>query len=110
VLYAGIIALVGAIMTYTLATRHAQALTIIHDRNPLFVRLSDGAIRNGYAVHIANKQRETQNFILQVSGLAGVDVETIGSDRNPEGEPIIAVGPDQTRQVRVIVTTRQALE
>src|SRR6516162_2070747 len=110
VLYAGIIAVVGAIMTYTLATRHAQALTIIHDRNPLFVRLSDGAIRNGYAVHIANKNREAQNFILQVTGLAGADVETIGSERNAEGEPVIAVGPDQTRQVRVIVTTRQPLE
>ena len=40
----------------------------------------------------------------------GADVETIGSDRNPKGEPIIAVGPDQTRQVRVIVTTPQPLE
>jgi cytochrome c oxidase accessory protein FixG len=109
-LYAVIIAVVGAVMTYALATRHAQALTVIHDRNPLFVRLSDGAVRNGYAVHIANKNRETQNFVLQVTGLAGAEVETIGSDRNPEGEPIIAVGPDQTRQVRVIVTTRQPLE
>ncbi|HEY4737434.1 MAG TPA: FixG Ig-like domain-containing protein, partial [Xanthobacteraceae bacterium] len=110
VLYAVIIAVVGAVMAYALATRHAQALTIIHDRNPLFVRLSDGSVRNGYAVHIANKHREAQNFILQVTGLAGADVETIGSERNAEGEPVIAVGPDQTRQVRVIVTTRQPLE
>jgi cytochrome c oxidase accessory protein FixG len=109
-LYAVIIAAVGAVMIYALATRHAQALTVIHDRNPLFVRLADGAVRNGYAVHIANKDRETRNFVLLVTGLAGAEVETIGSDRNPEGEPIIAVGPDQTRQVRVIVTTRQPLE
>ncbi len=109
-LYAVIIAIVGGVMTYALATRHAQALTVIHDRNPLFVRLSDGAVRNGYAVHIANKRREAQNFVLQVTGLAGADVETIGSERNSEGEPIVAVGPDQTRQVRVIVTTRQPLE
>jgi cytochrome c oxidase accessory protein FixG len=110
VLYAAIIVAVGAVMVYALATRHAQALTVIHDRNPLFVRLSDGAVRNGYAVNIANKNRETRSFALQVTGLAGADVETIGSDHNPEGEPIIAVGPDQTRQVRVVVTTRQPLE
>jgi len=110
VLYAAIIAVVGGVMAYTLATRHAQALTVIHDRNPLFVRLSDGSVRNGYAVHIANKHRESQNFVLQVTGLAGADVETIGSERNAEGEPVVAVGPDQTRQVRVIVTTRQPLE
>ena len=110
VLYAVIIAAVGAVMAYALATRQAQGLTILHDRNPLFVRLSDGAVRNAYNVHIVNKDRETQNFVLQVTGLAGADVETIGSERNAEGEPVIAVGPDQTRQVRVIVTTRQPLE
>ena len=110
VLYAVIIAAVGAVMAYALATRHAQALTVLHDRNPLFVRLSDGAVRNAYAVHIINKDRQTQNFLLQVTGLAGAEVETIGSERNAEGEPLVAVGPDQTRQVRVIVTTRQPLE
>ncbi len=109
-LYAAVIVVVGAVMAYALATRHAEGLTIIHDRNPLFVRLSDGSVRNGYAVHIANKHRDTKNFVLQVTGLAGADVETIGSEQNAEGQPVITVGPDQTRQVRVIVTTRQPLE
>jgi cytochrome c oxidase accessory protein FixG len=109
-LYAAVIAVVASVMTYALATRHAQALTIIHDRNPLFVRLVDGAVRNGYAVHIANKNREAQSYVLKVTGLAGADVETFGSDKSPEGQPVITVGPDQTRQVRVIVTTRQPLE
>ena len=49
VLYAVVIALVGAVMAYTLATRRNDAISVIHDRNPMFVRLSDGAVRNGYA-------------------------------------------------------------
>ncbi len=43
-----IIALVGGVMIYALATRRNDAVSVIHDRNPMFVRLSDGALRNGY--------------------------------------------------------------
>jgi cytochrome c oxidase accessory protein FixG len=110
VLYAAIIALVGAVMTYALTTRRAEAVNVIHDRNPQLVRLSDGAIRNGYSLHILNKSLETQKFVLKVTGLSDVDVEVIGSEKGPTGEPVIEVGPDQTRQVRVLVTTHQRLE
>ena len=109
-LYAAIIALVGAIMTYTLATRRTEAVNVIHDRNPQFVRLSDGAVRNGYSLHILNKTLETQKFVLKVTGLADASIEAIGGEKGPNGEPIVEVGPDQTRQVRVLVTTHQRLE
>jgi cytochrome c oxidase accessory protein FixG len=108
-LYAVIIAVVGALMSYTLATRHSDGVNVIHDRNPLFVRLSDGAVRNGYAVHILNKTLETQSFILKVSGLVDADVEVIGGGVRSGGAPVIEVGPDQTREVRVLVTTHQQL-
>jgi len=108
-LYAAVIAIVGGVMAYALATRRAEAVNVIHDRNPQFVRLSDGAIRNGYSVHILNKTLETQKYVLTVTGLADADVEAIGGEKGPNGEPVIEVGPDQTRQVRVLVTTHQRL-
>jgi cytochrome c oxidase accessory protein FixG len=110
VLYAVIIAVVGAVMAYTLATRRAEAVNVIHDRNPQFVRLSDGSVRNGYSLHILNKTLETQKFVLKVAGLADAEVEAIGGEKGPRGEPVIEVGPDQTREVRVLVTTHQRLE
>jgi cytochrome c oxidase accessory protein FixG len=110
VLYAVIIALVGAVMAYTLATRHSDAISVIHDRNPLFVRLSDGAVRNGYAIRILNKTLESQNYVLKISGLDDADVEVIGGEGSSGGNPIIYVGPDQSREMRVLVTTRQKLE
>ena len=67
-LYAAIIALVGGMMTFTLATRSAQAISVIHDRNPVFVRLSDGAIRNAYTVRISNKRAETARVHAQHLG------------------------------------------
>jgi cytochrome c oxidase accessory protein FixG len=109
VLYAVIIALVGGLMTYTLATRRSDGVSVIHDRNPMYVRLSDGAIRNAYAVRILNKTLEPQNFVLTVSGLTDPQVDVIGAAARSGGNPVIDVGPDQTREMRVLVTTRAPL-
>ncbi len=107
VLYTAIIALVGAVMIYTLATRRNDGISIIHDRNPLFVRLTDGALRNAFAVRILNKTLEPQSFVLKVAGLADAKVDVIGSATRSGGDPVIEVGPDQSREVRELVTTRQ---
>ncbi|HML08354.1 MAG TPA: cytochrome c oxidase accessory protein CcoG [Xanthobacteraceae bacterium] len=109
VLYAVIIFVVGAAMTYALATRRNDGVSVIHDRNPLFVRLADGSLRNAFAVRILNKSREPQSFVLKVSGVAGADVDVIGSAARSGGDPVIEVGPDQSREVRVLVTAHQRL-
>ncbi len=105
VLYATIIALVAALMVYTLATRRSEGLSVIHDRNPVAVRLSDGAIRNAFAVHILNKSLATRRFMLTVDGLADALVEVVGDTARPLSHPIVEVGPDQTRELRVLVTS-----
>jgi len=56
--YAGLIVLVATVMLYTLLTRHALDISVRHDRNPLFVTLSDGSIRNAHTVHLLNKRRD----------------------------------------------------
>jgi len=108
-LYAVIIVLVGAVMVYTFATRRNDGISIIHDRNPLFVRLADGALRNAFAARILNKTLEPQSFVLKVSGLADAEIDVIGSTARAGGDPLIEVGPDQSREVRVLVTTHQRL-
>jgi cytochrome c oxidase accessory protein FixG len=110
VLYVAIIAVVSGLMTYTLATRRSDGIDVIHDRNPLFVRLSDGALRNGYTIRVLNKTLSPQRFVLTLSGLPDADVEAIGSERDSGGNPVIDVGPDQSREVRVLVTTHRKLE
>ena len=109
VLYAAIILLVGAVMTVALATRRSDGISVIHDRNPLFTRLSDGAVRNGYAIRILNKTVEPQSYVLKISGLPDAAIEVIGSDGKSGADPVINVGPDQTREMRVLVTAHQSL-
>jgi cytochrome c oxidase accessory protein FixG len=105
-LYAAIIAVVGSVMLYALATREVEGVSVIHDRNPMFVRLSDGALRNAYTIRIVNKRHEPRTFSLGVSGLPGVVIELVGSQPRPDNASVVEVGPDQTREVRVLVTDR----
>ena len=81
-LYVAIIAIVAGVMLYTLATRRSEGITVIHDRNPIYVRLADGSIRNAFTVHILNKSLETRLFLLTVDGLPGVDVQAGGRHRD----------------------------
>ncbi len=103
-IYAGIIALAGAAMLYALATRSHIEISVRHDRNPLFVTLSDGSIRNAHTVHLLNKRDEVSLIALAVDGLPGAEVHVVGQDAAVPGTPLIPVGPDQGREVRVLVT------
>ncbi|MVT49358.1 cytochrome c oxidase accessory protein CcoG [Bradyrhizobium yuanmingense] len=101
-IYAAAIAIVGGIMVYTLATRATMDVNVLHERNPVFVQLSDGGVRNDYTVRILNKSAQ-RSFALEVSGLPGATIRVAGIEPEPRGKPIIEVGQDQTREVRLSV-------
>ena len=104
VLYAAIIVLVGGVMLYTLATRDSEGISVIHDRNPMYVRLSDGALRNAYTIRIVNKQLKYREFIISVEGLPSTLIDFVGLAPRADGRQLVSVGPDQTHEVRVVVT------
>jgi cytochrome c oxidase accessory protein FixG len=103
-IYAGIIAVVGAIMLYALLSRSYLDVSVRHDRNPLFVTLSDGSIRNAHTVHLLNKRHAISPVVVDVEGLPGADIHVVGVDATIPGKPLIPVGPDQGREIRVLVT------
>ncbi|MBK3665895.1 cytochrome c oxidase accessory protein CcoG [Bradyrhizobium diazoefficiens] len=100
--YAAAIAIVGSIMLHALATRATMDVSVLHERNPLFVQLSDGGVRNDYTVRILNKGTQ-RSFALEVSGLPGATVRIAGIEASPDGKPVVEVGQDQTREVRLSV-------
>ncbi len=61
--------MVGGIMLYSLATCLPLDLNVMHDRNPLLVKLSNGDIRNGYERHILNKTHEDRTYSLEIDGI-----------------------------------------
>ena len=104
--YVAVMLIVGAVMLTTLATRASVGVSVIHDRNPMFVRLSDGAIRNAYTMRILNKVTEPRSFAFAVTGIAA-SVDIVGIPTPLDGDHAIEVGPDQTREVRVLVTDHE---
>jgi cytochrome c oxidase accessory protein FixG len=108
VAYVGIIALVGLIMLGALVTRVTTSIAVLHDRNPLFVTLSDGSVRNAYTMRFLNKQNIDRTFVVAIDGLSGARIEVVGVPRAADGQTLVDVGPDQTREVRLLVTVPAA--
>ena len=101
-IYAAAIAIVGSVMLYTLATRASMDVNVLHERNPLFVQLADGGVRNDYTVRILNKGAQ-RSFAIEVSGVPGAALRLAGIEPAADGKQIVEVGQDQTREVRLSV-------
>ncbi|MBW5440023.1 cytochrome c oxidase accessory protein CcoG [Bradyrhizobium canariense] len=101
-IYTAAIAIAGGIMLYALATRATMDVNVLHERNPLFVQLAGGGVRNDYTLRILNKG-EQRSFALEVSGLPGATIRVAGIEVGADGKPVVEVGQDQTREVRLSV-------
>ncbi|TIT70840.1 MAG: cytochrome c oxidase accessory protein CcoG, partial [Mesorhizobium sp.] len=66
--YFGAWSLVGVLLLYGLLTRDRLQVNVLHDRNPQFVTLSDGSIRNGYTVKLLNMIPEPRTIIVTLQG------------------------------------------
>jgi cytochrome c oxidase accessory protein FixG len=71
ILYTVLVAGVGLTMLAILALRSTVDINILPDRNPLFVTMSDGSIRNGYTIRVMNKQHAEKAYELALAGTEG---------------------------------------
>jgi cytochrome c oxidase accessory protein FixG len=70
-LYAAALALTAGLMLAGLVLRPDVEVNVLPDRDPLFVTLADGGVRNGYTLKILNKERAARTFRLAVEGTPG---------------------------------------
>ena len=99
--YAALFALIGGIMTWSLATRATLGLDVIRDRNPTYVRLSDGSVRNGYTLKLMNHASSARNLVLSVEDVHGATLNAIGL---PPGKTVtVPVEADRVHELRVLV-------
>lgn len=74
IVYGMLLAVVSSMMLYALVARDPVVLDIIADRNPLYVTLSDGSVRNGYTLKVINKSHENRTFIITAEGLSNATI------------------------------------
>ncbi len=108
IIYFGLWTAVGVAMLVTLINRTQLDVNVVPDRNPLYVTLSDGSIRNGYTVKILNKRQEQRSFRLSVADLPGAAMEMVGEDGVKGTSIDISVEPDKLRAVKIYVATADA--
>ncbi|HZV56218.1 MAG TPA: cytochrome c oxidase accessory protein CcoG [Sphingobium sp.] len=100
---------IGLAMLFVLGTRTRIDIGANADRNPQFVQLSDGSIRNAYLVKISNMESRPRQMEYRLEGLPGAVMWAEGSTRDKAARSIrIAVPADQVLKERVYVVAPAA--
>ncbi len=98
ILYAALWSVLGLYMVYALATRADLDISVLHDRSPMFVRLTDGGLRNGYTIKALNKQHVERHLHLSIAGLLGAELSIVGEQGSD-----VDVPSDDLRSIKVYV-------
>ncbi len=99
-LYVFLIAAIGGLMVWGLATKATLEANVLKDRSPPFVQLSDGRVQNGYTLKLVNKISEPRVMRVNISGPEGLAFTVIGfehDDASPIDLPVAAYGVDRYR-------------
>ncbi|MDP2699564.1 cytochrome c oxidase accessory protein CcoG [Thalassospira sp.] len=109
IFYSFLVVLVSAVMAFGLFNRETLEVNVLRDRNPLFVPLSNGDVRNGYTLKILNKEQAEKTFILTATGVDVRDFQVIGLTPNQNGDFELDVAPDRVGSFRVFVAADPAV-
>ena len=104
VVYALLIAIVGAIMLASIMTRTLLSANALHDRNPVAIQLTDGSIRNAYTIHLLNKRDVDRTVAIDIDGPPNATAHIVGADSVTQDRPMIILSRDSTTELRVLVT------
>ena len=78
------VALAKSGISYGLTTLEAIEIRVLHDRQPLFVLQSDGAVQNKYTIKVLNKTTEDMSVIISARGPQ--DLVLVGTDTPVEAD------------------------
>lgn len=95
---------IGVAMLFSLGARTRLDLSVLQDRNPIYVQLSDGSIRNNYTVKVRNMEARPRTVALILSGFPEARMWTADGDRASASQKVeVKVDPDSVLKVRLFV-------
>ena len=94
---------VGLAMLTALGARTHIGISVTQQRNPLWVRLSDGTIRNSYIVKVRNMQARPREVEIAISGMDAVLWADNGSRERAGRTLKLRVDADQVARQSVFV-------
>ena len=95
---------IGFAMLFALGVRNHVGLSVSPDRNPPYILMSDGSVRNSYTLKLRNMESRPREMEIAVEGLPGALMwtDTIGRDDAARTQ-VKTVPADQVLSVRAYV-------
>ena len=110
-IYLGVWSAIGAAMLFMLGQRARLDISVAKDRNPEFVMLSDGTVRNAWTIKLRNMEERPRTFRVALDGLEGAAMFTDEMDAAAaKRELTFRVPADTTRRLRIYVIDRRRAE
>jgi cytochrome c oxidase accessory protein FixG len=88
--YGLILLIIGGFIVFNLSVKLPLKIDILHDRNPIFVMLSNGNVSNGYIIKISNKTFENKSYNLKIRGIDHYSIKLVGGGMNILNLPVLA--------------------
>ncbi|MEO0329648.1 MAG: cytochrome c oxidase accessory protein CcoG [Pseudomonadota bacterium] len=102
--YTAIYVAIGVALITSLVLRDRLDVKVLADRNPQFVLLSDGSIRNGYELRILNMKAESKQFLVTIGGLRDAIITGEGMHDSQNHWAVIEAEPDALKSARIFIT------
>ena len=99
IIYTSLWSLIGIALIYALFIQSDIDMTVEPSRNPTFVTLSDGTVRNVYTLRLRNKLGESRQFQVSLTSMQNLQIQIEGA-----GGDTVTVAPDSSTMLRVYVT------
>jgi polyferredoxin len=84
-----LIALSGIV--YGFNTLSPTEFKVIHDRQPLFVKLSDGSIQNKYTLKLLNKSKQEIQISYNIAGIEGASLHGLNNEITVQPGKVVPV-------------------
>ena len=95
---------IGLAMLFSLGTRTRLDLSVQPDRNPQWVRLADGGIRNAYTVKLRNMESRPRTVEVAIAGVDDAKLWSEAGNRDSAGTAVrLVLAPDQVAEARLFV-------
>ena len=105
IIYSLLLVGISGLMLAGLINRSTLDINVLRDRQPNFVTLSDGSIRNGYTLKVMNKETTPRRLEVGTTGLPSPDIRIAG-----QTSLTIEVPADETIEFRILITENDVSE
>jgi cytochrome c oxidase accessory protein FixG len=103
ILYLVVWVTIGLGLLTALSLRSPLSVSVLHDRNPLYVVMRDGSVSNGYDLKVLNMTPAPRTVTIAIDGLLGATLSVAEHDNLTPTSMTLDLEPDKVMPLRAYV-------